>query len=232
MLIKNCGPQPPSAANKAFVAQALLPGQSSSELLPLIRARHAASHVISSPDWDLTWEGTDITRQVLDEAAKSLDKRNPDTPQAKQQSDPIFLVHGHDLTALDQTEIVVRRFGLTPIIIREVASGGRTLIEKIEAHSDVGFAVILLTPDDVGGKSGSTLSPRARQNVIWEWGYLVGKLGRERVICIYKAGVELPSDMSGIVTINVGNDIREKTEELRKELIAAGYHLPLTGALK
>jgi predicted nucleotide-binding protein len=199
--------------------------QPSSELMPLIRARNAASQIISNPEWDLTWEGTDITRKVLDDASQRIQDKSPNASSKQQHSDRVFLVHGHDLTALDQAEILVRRFGLTPIILREMASGGRTLIEKIEAHSDVGFAIILLTPDELGGKSAAALSPRARQNVIWEWGYLVGKLGRNRVVCIYKTGVELPSDMGGIVTINVGNDLREKTDELRKEFITAGYHL-------
>jgi predicted nucleotide-binding protein len=198
--------------------------QPSSELMPLIRARNAASHIISNPEWDLTWEGTDITRKVLDDANESLKHENSANSIPKKHSDRVFLVHGHDLTALDQAELLVRRFGLTPIILREMASGGRTLVEKIEAHSDVGFGIILLTPDDIGGKVSTALSSRARQNVIWEWGYLVGKLGRDRVVCIYKTGVELPSDMGGIVTINVDRDLREKTDELRKEFVNAGYH--------
>jgi predicted nucleotide-binding protein len=132
-------------------------------------------------------------------------------------------VHGHDLNALDQTELLIRRFGLTPIIIRDAASAGRTLIEKIEVHSDVGCAFVILTPDDIGGLDEDHLLSRARQNVIWEWGYLVAKLGRQKVICLYKGAVEMPSDLHGLVTIHVTDDVRDKALEIRRELVAAGY---------
>jgi predicted nucleotide-binding protein len=101
-----------------------------------------------------------------------------------------------------------------------------TVIEKLEARTQVGFAVVLLTPDDVGGLSNDRLQPRARQNVIWEWGYLVAKLGRSNVICLYKTGVEIPSDLHGVVTIHIADDVRDSAEEIRRELVAAGYKIP------
>jgi predicted nucleotide-binding protein len=111
----------------------------------------------------------------------------------------VFIVHGH---AGEPREAVARyldRVNLEPIILHEQANQGKTIIEKFEAHSGVGFAIVLLTPDDVGGPVGGAQQPRARQNVVLELGYFIGRLTRARV-CALKAGdVELPSDILGIV---------------------------------
>jgi predicted nucleotide-binding protein len=101
-----------------------------------------------------------------------------------------------------------------------------TLIEKLEANTAVEFAFVLLTSDDIGGKSTSDLQARARQNVIWEWGYLVGRLGRNRVCCLYKEGVEIPSDLRGAATITVKTELRNCLEEIRRELTQAGFKIP------
>ena len=112
----------------------------------------------------------------------------------------VFVVHGH----ADAVTLAVARFleklDLRPIILHEQPDIGRAVIEKFEAHADVGFAVVLLTPDDVGGfASSGKLNPRARQNVILELGYFIGKLGRERVCALYTEGVEVPSDIHGVL---------------------------------
>ena len=172
-------------------------------------------------------EGKDVTREILDEATHYGNGR--ELPQADEvKSDRVFIVHGHDQTAVDQTEILIRRFGLTPIILRNEPNRGNTVIEKFEVHAQVGLAMVLLTPDDVGCIAANVpdaLQGRARQNVIWEWGYLVAKLGRPNVICLYKSGVELPSDLHGLVTIHIGADVRDNAEEIRRELKAAGYDI-------
>src|SRR5208337_1011643 len=144
--------------------------QSSTELAPFIAARHRSHNILllDPPEREVIWEGVDRTRTIIDEAAipEVEDGRaNPKIP-----NDRVFVVHGHDQRAVDQTEILIRRFGLTPVILREAPSQGRTVIEKLEAHSNVGCAMVLLTPDDVGGIDREHLAPRARQNVIWEWG--------------------------------------------------------------
>jgi predicted nucleotide-binding protein len=197
--------------------------QSSSELAPFINARRRSHNILSlsPPQHEVIWEGADKTREIIDEAGVPEVKDvgiNPKVP-----NDRVFIVHGHDQRAVDQTEILIHRFGLTPVILREAPSEGRTVIEKLEAHSNVGCAIVLLTPDDVGGIDREHLTPRARQNVIWEWGYLVARLKRQNVICLYKSGVELPSDLDGLVTIHISDDVREKAEEIRRELRAAGY---------
>lgn len=178
--------------------------------------------VLSSALKEVVSEGKDVTREILDEAiSQTHAMASPKVVESK--SDRVFIVHGHDQEAVDQTEILVHRFGLTPIILRNEPNQGNTVIEKFEAHARVGLAIVLLTPDDVGGVRPDQLQPRTRQNVIWEWGYLVAKLGRPNVICLYKTGVEMPSDLHGLVTIHISDDVRDSAEEIRRELVAAGY---------
>lgn len=116
--------------------------------------------------------------------------------------DKIFIVHGHDSDIKLQTAQFIERItGKRPIILHEQADSGRTVIEKFEAHaSEAGFAIILLTADDEGkAKGAANLNPRARQNVVLEFGYFMAKLGRGRVVALHEAGVELPSDVSGVL---------------------------------
>ena len=202
--------------------------QSSKELLPFIRAERRNSNVVVFiPDeWEVTTKGTDITRDVLDEAKNRLMKRNSEQGDRRPTlNNRIFVVHGHDIAAVDQIELLLRRWGLEPIILRDKPNMGLTVIEKVEAYAEVGYAIVLLTPDDLGGSSRGSLAPRARQNVIFEWGYLMAKLGRDRVACLYRKGVELPSDLHGIVRIEFEQEIKESAEEIRRELVAAGYQL-------
>lgn len=114
----------------------------------------------------------------------------------------VFIVHGHDEAAKEQVARFLGNLNLRPVILHEQANhGSSTIIEKLERHSNVTFAIVLLTPDDLGSvkNSPNALSPRARQNVILELGYFLGKLGRKGVCPLYKEGVELPSDFSGVI---------------------------------
>ena len=111
----------------------------------------------------------------------------------------VFVVHGHDEGAREAIARFLERIGFEAIILHEQANRGRTVIEKVEAHGDVGFAVVLLTPDDEGAKKGEAPQPRARQNVVLELGYFIGRLGRERVCALKRGDVELPSDFGGVV---------------------------------
>lgn len=174
----------------------------------------------------MTTKGADITRRALDEGRNRLKRPTP-KPQATrpETNNRIFIVHGHDIAAVDQIELLLRRWGLEPIILRDKPNMRLTVIEKIEANAEVGYGIVLLTPDDLGGVSKESLAPRARQNVIFEWGYLMAKLGRDRVACLYRKGVELPSDLHGIVRIEISKDVRDSAEVIRRELLAAGCHL-------
>ncbi len=142
------------------------------------------------------------------------------------QSNKVFIVHGHDEHAKEAVARVIMKLGLEPIILHEQASRSMTIIEKLEAHSEVGFAVVLLTPDDVGrGNSEPDLQPRARQNVLFELGYFVGMLGRPNTCALYK-GITIPSDLHGLIyhPMDAGDGWKQ---QLAKELKAAGFSIDM-----
>lgn len=137
----------------------------------------------------------------------------------------VFIVHGHDEIAKFEMSDFVESLGLEPIILHMQASSGRTIIEKIEHYSNVGFGIVLYTPCDVGSKVGALNGNyRARQNVVFEHGYLIGKLGRPRVTAIVKGAVETPNDISGVVYVALDEQGNWK-EELKKEMRSAGYEV-------
>jgi hypothetical protein len=143
----------------------------------------------------------------------------------------VFIVHGHDEGARESVARFLEQLSFDPIILHEQANQGRTIIEKIEAHSDVGFAVILLTPDDVGSLKGGDLQPRARQNVLLELGYFVGRLGRSRVCALKRGDIEVPSDFGGVVyePFDAGGAWKQA---LSRELQAAGFDIDWNVAMK
>jgi predicted nucleotide-binding protein len=145
----------------------------------------------------------------------------------------IFLVHGHDDRALHETARFLEKLHQEVIILREQPNKGRTLIEKFEVYADVGFAIVLLTPDDKGGPQNgdaSDLKPRARQNVVFELGYFIGRLGRNRVCALYLEGVEIPSDYSGVLYTKMDASGAWRLE-IAKELKAAGLPVDMNLAL-
>lgn len=118
------------------------------------------------------------------------------------KSNRVFIVHGHDNEMKQAVARTIERLGLEAVILHEKPNRGQTLIEKIERYSDVGFAVVLLSPDDIGyadADGPDAARPRARQNVILELGYFAGKLGRESVVALHKGGIEFPSDYDGVL---------------------------------
>ena len=148
---------------------------------------------------------------------------------AKIKSNKIFIVHGRDNEAKLSVESFLKKLDLNPIILHEQPNKGRTIIEKFEDYSEVGFAVVLLTPDDIGGLKGEdSLKDRARQNVIFELGYFIGRLGRENVCALYK-GVEKPSDLDGILYVSM-DKVDWKTE-LAIEINASGMQIDINKLL-
>ncbi|MEM7014202.1 MAG: nucleotide-binding protein [Verrucomicrobiota bacterium] len=129
------------------------------------------------------------------------ERSKQDSPETATRK--IFLVHGHDPEIKQSVARFLERLDFEVIILHEQASGGETIIEKFERNSEVSYAVVLLSPDDVGAaKDKSTdLQPRARQNVILELGYFVGKLGRSNVCPLVKGPLEVPSDFHGVVYV-------------------------------
>lgn len=146
----------------------------------------------------------------------------------------VFVVHGHDGEAKESVARFLQKIGLEPIILHEQASSGRTVIEKFETYSHgVAFAVVLLTADDVGAAltDASNLRARARQNVIMELGYFIGKLGRMRVCALHKGSLELPSDYQGVIYLEMDQGGAWKTK-LAQELVQAKVTIELAGLLE
>ena len=143
----------------------------------------------------------------------------------------VFIVHGHDGEAKERTARFVEKLGLTAVILHEQASIGKTIIEKIEKYSNVGFAIVLYTPDDLGNVKSKaedgSLKGRARQNVVFEHGYLMARIGRENVVSLISGDVELPNDISGIVYITD----KDWQVNIAKEMKAAGYQVDLNAIL-
>ena len=139
-------------------------------------------------------------------------------------SNKVFIVHGHNNEIKEEVARLMAALGLQPIILHEQPNKGRTLIEKFTDYADVGFAIILLTNDDLGAakEEKDNMRPRARQNVVMELGYFLGKLGRDRVCPLYESKVDLPSDYVGIVYIPLDSSGKWKLD-LVKELKAAGF---------
>ncbi len=136
----------------------------------------------------------------------------------------VFIVHGRDEGAREKVARFLERLGLDPVVLHEQPNEGRTIIEKFEGYAHVRFAVVLLTPDDRGGLQDDegSFKPRARQNVIFEFGYFIGKLGRERVCALVKGEVERPSDYDGVIYITLDDSDGWKMR-LILELKNAGY---------
>lgn len=145
----------------------------------------------------------------------------------------VFIVHGRDDATKDAVARLLEKLDLDCTILHEQPNKGRTIIEKFEDYSSVAFAVVLLTPDDVGGISSNPdkLSPRARQNVIFELGYFIGEIGRERVCALHHKDVELPSDLDGILYVTL-DEHGAWNLELAKEIQAAGLDVDLNKLLK
>lgn len=144
----------------------------------------------------------------------------------------VFIVHGRDNEAKQEVARFISALGLEPIILHEQASAGMTIIEKIERYAnDADFALVLYTPCDHGRGVHETKVParyRARQNVVFEHGYLMAKLGRENVCALVKGEIETPNDISGVVYVSLDGYGGWKIE-VTKELKACGYDVKSIG---
>jgi predicted nucleotide-binding protein len=136
----------------------------------------------------------------------------------------VFVVYGHDGTARTQLEAMLRRWNLEPLILDQLPSEGQTLIEKLEQYTsdDVGFGIVLATPDDEGHARdrGGDKKFRVRQNVVLELGLLLSKLGRARVAILMKRqdNMEKPSDIDGLIYIPFVDDVEDGKVTLGKEM--------------
>ena len=141
----------------------------------------------------------------------------------------VFVVYGHDDIARTQLEAMLRRWDLEPIILDQLASSGKTIIEKLEEYgSDVNYAIVLATPDDEGKcVTEDKMKRRVRQNVVLELGMFLSKLGRERVAILLKEAedFEKPSDIQGLIYIPFQNKVDEVAVSLAKELDKQNYKI-------
>jgi len=146
----------------------------------------------------------------------------------------VFIVHGRDNEVKESVARVIEKLGFEAIILHEMPNGGKTIIEKFEDYSNVVFAVVLYTQCDKGGlnASDSVQKPRARQNVIFEHGFFVGKLGRNKTCALVKSdNIEIPTDLSGIVYITMDNEGAWKVK-LAKEMKESGCDVDLNRLLQ
>jgi predicted nucleotide-binding protein len=159
--------------------------------------------------------------------ASRQDFRADEERNAPLMTNSVFLVHGHNDALREMSARFMEKLGIDVTILQERPSAGATIIEKLEHNAMVAFAVVLMTADDVGSKKGAERqSARARQNVVMELGYFIGKLGRNLVCVLYEDGVELPSDYYGVVFIPIDSGGAWRFL-LAKELKHAGLHVDL-----
>ena len=167
----------------------------------------------------------DVQNDEYDFPGENIDSKKTESEVLKKDNKSVFIIHGHDGEAKERTARFVEKLGLKAIILHEQASRGRTIIEKIESYTNVGFAIVLYTPDDLGNSKSEVESgnvkPRARQNVVFEHGYLMAKIGRENVVPLVDGNVDLPSDISGIVYITD----KDWQLDIAKEMKDAGYKI-------
>lgn len=155
------------------------------------------------------------------ETQNTTEKRTPELNKSK-----VFIVHGHDDVAKTKTARFVEKLGFEAIILHEKASGSKTIIEKIEEYSNVGFGIILYTPCDIGAKNTDSpdLKNRARQNVVFEHGFLIGKIGRSNVCALVKGDIETPNDISGVVYVSMDSADAWRYS-IADEMKRAGYNV-------
>jgi len=230
--------------------------ESSSKLIPKLRRERVSESFrtgIIAPVSDgylVVEKSRNVTRKFVPRPPQkeeiSEEQEKPKRPLSKH----IFIVHGRDDKPKLELARMLEKLGFDVIILSEQPDKGRTIIEKLEQETiDVGYTFVILTPDDIGfedlvqelGKQyplvsefvksrpivSSLLKPRARQNVILELGYFVGKIGRNRVCCLYKGDVELPSDIHGVLFKKFEKSVEECYKGILDELKAAGYEIKI-----
>lgn len=171
-----------------------------------------------------------ILRSMIDEIEEYWEDEDQ-AAMPSQTNQPIdltnvFIVHGRDIGTMNTVARFIRDLGLDPVILQEQPNQGLTLVEKVERYAKVGFAVVLFTPDDTGALRDGEEKPklRARQNVIFELGYLIAKLGRGNVTVLYKGDegdIEIPSDYAGVLYISLDSGDGWKMRLIR-EMKSAG----------
>lgn len=194
----------------------------SQQFTPLLDALEQGQALTSS-------EASNLVMAPSIEPLSSWPHTPPQNKIVERNKRNVFIVHGRDNEAKQEVSRFVESLGLMAIILHEQASAGMTIIEKIERYAgDADFALVLYTPCDLGrGAHESNVRPsnRARQNVVFEHGYLMAKLGRQNVCALVKGHIETPNDISGVVYVSLDPAGGWKGE-VAKELRECGYMVP------
>ena len=160
---------------------------------------------------------SNLLDQIGDEVAESHRSLIPQTKE-------VFVIHGHDEPNLNRLRLLLRDdFDLTPVVILDKAGKSQTTIDKFEAFAKrCGYAIALFTPDDMIASGNIEQYKQARPNVIFETGWFVGRLGKERVLILFREGTKIHSDFDGVNRIEFKEDIGDKFRQMKSELEAAG----------
>jgi len=180
-------------------------------------------HVEEAPDQQVEGAGASA------KDAQTTTEPSQHSERVRLERRVVFIVHGRDWGAREATARLVEGQGLEAVILAEQPNGGRTLIEKFEAHATLAvFAIVLLTPDDIGGLSSAPndVQARARENVIFELGYFVGQLGRGKVCLVRNGEVNILSDLHGVAYIPLDEHGAWKARVLR-EIEQAGIPIDM-----
>lgn len=180
-------------------------------------------------------KNSEPVKQILGLTSGTVTPRRNTAPRPANSSPPnrkVFVVYGHDSSARDQLDAMLRRWKLEPLLLDKLPSEGMTIIEKLEKYrAEASYAVVLATPDDQGHRAGhpDEIAHRARQNVVLELGMLLSFLGRSRVAILLKAqeSMEKPSDIQGLVYIPFKDHINDAGVMLAKELSAQGLSIDI-----
>lgn len=191
--------------------------------------RELKTHTIGSLTNSISAQHTQLPEQpnAYERANQNNQTVKPEAAEkrySEAMNKKVFIVHGHDNAAKQETARVLEKIGLDAIILHEQPDAGKTIIEKIEAYTDVSFAVVLYTECDLGRAKEAEVDDeryRARQNVVFEHGYLIGKLGRDKVCALVKGNVETPGDITGVVYTKMDDNGAWKLQLVRN-MKAAG----------
>lgn len=211
-------------------------GQDSYEIQEFKRHRFTLSaYVLGTPDYEFVSAcARDLERvkavflTYLEELKEPQEEPIQSTCTNDNYFSSVFIVHGHDEALKQSVARLIEKQNIQAIILHEQPNQGATIIEKFEKNSCVGAAVCLFTADDIGkALSENQEKKRARQNVVFETGFFMGSLGRDHVVLLAERGIELPSDLQGVVY----TDSTLWEFEVLKELKAIGYEIDLNKAI-
>ena len=152
-------------------------------------------------------EEPNLIKTIFDAQIRRFELLLDATTEKEKDKNKVFIVHGHNSGMKNTIARFLEQQGLEAIILHEQDDEGETIIEKFEKYADVDYAIVLYTKDDKCEENGEDgFEYRARQNVVFEHGYMISKLGRSKVCAIVEEGVTLPGDTSGQIYVKMDKE--------------------------